>query len=96
MTAFDIDNNGYLELNEQLLMHVKSVGEILDGLNTVLKGITTATDGKATPLWLDLQTQWSTAYQQMAEKLNINTLSSINVHEIFGNGDNRGARIMLS
>jgi hypothetical protein len=95
MTAFDIDHNGYLELNEQLLMHVGSVGTILETLNTALKYIPAATEGQATPLWQEQQNSWNGIYLEMQSKLNLNTLSSINVHEIFQNGDNTGAQIMI-
>jgi hypothetical protein len=96
MTAFDINHNGYLELNEQLLAHVSSVGTILDTLNTALKHIPNATQGQATPLWQEQQNSWNGIYMEMQNKLNLNTLSSINVHEIFKNGDNAGAQIMSS
>ncbi|MDQ2589057.1 hypothetical protein [Saccharothrix yanglingensis] len=96
MTSFDINNNGYLDLNEQLLLHVRTTGDILQELNTVLNNISSATKGQATPLWLELQANWNRTYQEMQTKLNTNTMASINVHEIFGGGDNRGATIMLS
>ncbi|MGW5050418.1 WXG100 family type VII secretion target [Actinokineospora sp. NPDC004072] len=96
MTSFDIDHNGYLELNEQLLMHVRSVGDILENLNSALRNIPSAARGQATPVWLEAQQNWTRIYQEMQQKLNASTLSSSNVHEIFQNGDNAGARIMLS
>ncbi|OLR93344.1 hypothetical protein [Actinokineospora bangkokensis] len=96
MTSFDINNNGYLDVNEQLAMHVKTVGQILQDLNGVLKHTAEAIDSKATPLWLEQQTQWNQAYQDMMTQINLGTMSSINVHEIFQNGDNLGAKIMYS
>ncbi|MBM7773655.1 uncharacterized protein YukE [Actinokineospora baliensis] len=95
MTAFDIDHDGYLELNEQLYMYVKQLGEILTNLNTSLKNIDVATQGKATPLWQEAQLQWTQTYTDMETKLNSQSLSSINVHEIFSEGDSRGQGIML-
>jgi len=96
MTAFDINHNGYLEVNEQLLSHVRTVGTILENLNASLKGIGDATRGQATPLWIEQQNQWNGIYVEMQNKLNTQTLSSINVHDIFKEGDVRGAKIMNS
>lgn len=96
MTAFDIDGNGYLQLNEQLLMHVNTVGQIIQDLNGVLKHIVEAVDNSATPLWIDAQTSWNAAYTRMSQQLNTSTLSSINVADIFNQGDRQGARIMLT
>ncbi|GAA3014358.1 hypothetical protein [Actinokineospora diospyrosa] len=95
MTAFDIDHDGYLELNEQLYMYVRQLGDILTNLNTSLKNIEVATQGKATPLWQEAQQQWTLTYTDMETKLNSQSLSSINVHEIFSEGDSRGQGIML-
>ena len=95
MTAFDIDHDGYLELNEQLYMHVNQLGDIIDNLNTALRNIGAATKGKATPLWQEAQFNWNLAYEDMKNKLNRQSMSSINVHEIFSEGDNRGQGIML-
>ncbi|WP_434444128.1 WXG100 family type VII secretion target [Lentzea sp. E54] len=96
MSQFDINNNGYLEVNEQLLRHVNNVGEIINEINGALAGISAATDSKATPIWLELQRNWNAAYEEMKTKLNVSTMSSINVHQIFTDGDNAGARIMMS
>ncbi|GGS30378.1 hypothetical protein [Actinokineospora fastidiosa] len=96
MTAFDIDHDGYLGVNEQLLGHVRTFGDIIENLNTALKNIPEAARGQATPIWLEAQTNWNRIYGEMQQKLNANTLSSINVHEIFRDGDRTGAQIMLS
>ncbi|WP_026422621.1 hypothetical protein [Actinokineospora inagensis] len=95
MTAFDIDHDGYLQLNEQLYMYVRQLGDILDALNGALKNIEVATQGKATALWQEAQQNWTNTYAEMETKLNAHSLSSINVHDIFSNGDSRGQGIML-
>ncbi|MFT7841742.1 hypothetical protein Q5530_36875 [Saccharothrix sp. BKS2] len=96
MTSFDINNNGLTELNEHLYRQVHTVGEILENLNAVMASVPTAVDNKATGVWLELQKEWNNAYTEMTQKLNRNTLASIDVHEIFNNGDNRSATIMMS
>ncbi|PPK70914.1 hypothetical protein V5P93_002773 [Actinokineospora auranticolor] len=95
MTAFDIDHDGYLELNEQLYMYVRQLGDILTNLNASLKNIEVATQGKATPVWQEAQTTWTGTYTDMETKLNAQSLGSINAQEIFGEGDLRGQGIML-
>ena len=77
MTTFDINGNGYLDVNEQLLMYVKTVGEILDELNGVLKHTVDAVDSAATPLWLEQQQSWNSAYLEMQTKINMGTMSSM-------------------
>ncbi|MBY8852424.1 hypothetical protein [Saccharothrix longispora] len=96
MTSFDINNNGLTELNEHLYRQVHTVGEILDNLNGVMTSVPLAVDNKATQIWLDLQKEWNNAYVEMTQKLNRNTLASMDVQQIFNNGDNRSATIMMS
>ncbi|MGX7828858.1 hypothetical protein ACTG9Q_27585 [Actinokineospora sp. 24-640] len=96
MTSFDINNNGYLEVNEQLLMQVRITGDIIEELNNVLKHSAAAVDSSATLPWLEAQAGWNEAYRQMSQKLNASTLSSINVADIFNQGDRQGARVMYS
>lgn len=95
MTAFDINHDGYLDLNEQLYRHVGTLGTIISDLNSALKNIPDASQGQSTPLWLDYQTKWNAAYEDMTERINLTTTSSVNVHEIFKGGDYTGTRIML-
>lgn len=95
MTAFDIDHDGYLEVNEQLYQAVGNLNDILGNLNTALAQIPEAVRGNAEEIWQDLQTAWNKAAQDMNTKLNANTLASFNTHEIFKNGDQHATRIML-
>jgi len=95
MTAFDVNHNGYLEINEQLYKAVGDLGTIIDNLNTALKNIPAASWGQATPIWEDNQRQWNGAYVEMTSRINTHSVSSINIHEIFKGGDGQGARIML-
>ena len=95
MTAFDINHNGYLDLNEQLYRSVGNLGTILEELNVALRNIPQATWGSAEPIWLEHQKLWDAQYQEMLKRINLTSISSINIHEIFKEGDNRGARIFL-
>lgn len=95
MTAFDVNHDGYLDLNEQLYRAVGNLGTIIEQLNASLKNIPEASWGQATPIWQENQNQWNTAYQQMTERINLTSISSVNVHEIFKDGDLAGARLFL-
>jgi uncharacterized protein YukE len=95
MTAFDVNHNGYLEVNEQLYQHVGTLGTIINDLNQALRNIPDASRGQSTPIWLEHQTRWNAAYEDMTQRINATTVSSVNVHEMFKGGDNTGARIML-
>jgi hypothetical protein len=96
MTAFDVNHNGYLEVNEQLYQHVRTLGTIIEELNTALKNIPDASRGQSTPIWLEHQQRWNAAYEDMTQRINTTTVSSVNVQEIFKGGDDTGARIMLN
>jgi hypothetical protein len=95
MTSFDVNHNGYLEINEQLYKAVGNLGVIIEDLNSALRNIPAAAWGGAQPIWLEYQTKWNAAYQEMVNQINATTVSSINVHEIFKQGDNRGAQIFI-
>jgi len=95
MTAFDINHDGYLDLNEQLYRAVGDLGTIIENLNTALKNIPQASWGQATPIWEENQRQWNIAYGEMTTRINATSVSSVNIHEIFKGGDSQGARIML-
>jgi uncharacterized protein YukE len=95
MTAFDIDHNGYLEVNDQLYQAVGTLGQILEGLNTSLAQIPEAMKGNAEEIWVEEQRAWTSAYTEMTGKLNADSLASINTHEIFKDGDQHATRIML-
>lgn len=96
MTAFDINHNGYLEVNEQLYAAVGRAGQILETLETALKNIPEAIKGNAQEIWQQEQAEWRKGYTAMTEKLDRNTMASINVHQIFKEGDMHSTRIMLS
>jgi hypothetical protein len=95
MTSFDINHNGYLEVNEQLYRAVGQLGQILDDLNMSLARIPEAVKGNAEQIWSTEQSTWNGAYGRMQSRLNMNTLASINTHEIFKEGDIHATRIML-
>jgi len=95
MTAFDVNHDGYLDLNEQLYKSVGDLGTILEQLNSALKNIPEASWGQAAPIWQENQNQWNRSYQLMTERINLTSVSSVNIHDIFKGGDNTGARIFL-
>ncbi|MER6992728.1 hypothetical protein ABT337_30000 [Saccharopolyspora hirsuta] len=93
MTAFNVNHAGYGDVNQQLVQAVQNLGTILEQLNSALKNIPEASWGQAQPIWLENQNQWNRSYQTMTERINLTSVSSINIHEIFRGGDNAGARI---
>ena len=95
MTSFDINNDGLLDVNEQLYRSVGRIGNIIERLNEVLRNQGEALKGNASEIWADLQRDWTAAYADMQSKLNVTTLASINVHEIFKEGDLQSTRVML-
>jgi uncharacterized protein YukE len=92
---FRVDHNNYSDVNTGLVSEVVHMDTIMDDLNGTLNYIDRASGGKATPLWINHQTQWNSAYQDMRVQLNTHTQSSIQVAEGFRDGDNRGANAML-
>ncbi|MBK1787787.1 WXG100 family type VII secretion target [Prauserella cavernicola] len=95
MTMFDVNHDGYLDLNEQLYRAVGQLGDVLERLNNRLRNIPEATWGSAQPIWLESQNQWNSAYQQMTQDINAKAVSSVNIHQIFKDGDTQGGRIFL-
>lgn len=94
MTQFDIRHGEFAAANDALLSAVKEMGNILDGLNEALKRSEQATHGQALPLWQNNQQQWNRAYQDMATQLSSGADASRMIHEVFTDGDNKGAAIM--
>ena len=95
MTAFDVNHDGHLEINEQLYKAVGNLGAVIDDLNSALRDIPQPARDGAQPIWLEYQTRWNAAYQEMVNQINASTVSSINVHEIFRQGGNRGAQTFV-
>ncbi|MGW5648625.1 WXG100 family type VII secretion target [Saccharopolyspora sp. NPDC003752] len=94
MTQFDIRHGEFAAANDALVAAVKEMGAILDNLNEALKRSEAATRGKALPLWQSNQQQWNQAYADMARQLSSGADASRLIHEVFTDGDNKGASIM--
>jgi hypothetical protein len=95
MTAFDINHDNYLDLNEQLLRAVERVGQLLEQVNTVMASTPAGVWGAALPIIQEDQKLWNGAYTELLDEINRTTVASINIHDIFKEGDHRGTRIML-
>jgi hypothetical protein len=95
VTSFDINHDGYLDINEQLLQAVRRMGDIIQSLNAHLASIPSAVWGGPLPIWEGNQRIWNAEYEEMTTKINGHTISSINIHDIFKQGDYNGTRIML-
>ncbi|MFD2420776.1 WXG100 family type VII secretion target [Amycolatopsis pigmentata] len=95
MTSFDINHDGLLELNEQLYKAVSELGQMVDDLNMALRNIPDSVHGKVAPLWEEQQRTWNASMEDMRTKLNADTLRSIDVHEIFKEGDYTGTKIFI-
>lgn len=95
MTAFDINHDNYLDLNEQLLRAVERVGQLLEQMNTVMAQTPAGVWGSALPIIQEDQRLWNEAYTRLHEEINRTTVASINIHDIFREGDFQSTRIML-
>jgi len=96
MTQFTVDHSAYEASNTTLLGYVNSMGDILNDLNRVLGRMDEAVEGKALPLWADLQRQWDSAYVQMNQELAQGHAASVKVADTYAEGDSQGARIVSS
>lgn len=95
MTSFLIDHNGYADLNMRLAQQVSVGQEIINNLNSSLRLIDEAVQGNAAGLWTERQVDWNRTYERIQTQLAMSAQTSRDVHQIFGEGDNRGARIMM-
>ncbi|GAA1982264.1 hypothetical protein [Amycolatopsis minnesotensis] len=96
MSRFDVNHDGYMDVNESLRQCHVATGVILEELNAKLRNISEGFGGKAATVWAPLQADWTKIYQSMQSDFNDSVTRSFNVHEIFKEGDNMGARIMNS
>lgn len=95
MTSFDINHNGLLELNEQLYKAVGELNQVVQDLNMALRNSPEAAYGKVSPLWEEEQRTWNAHMETMNSKLNAESLRSIDVHEIFKEGDHTGTKLFI-
>ncbi|WP_329791558.1 hypothetical protein V1227_06455 [Lentzea sp. DG1S-22] len=95
MTSFQIDHNGYADLNMRLAQQVSIGQEIITNLNNSLRRIDEAVQGNAASLWNERQLDWNRTYERIQMQLANSLQTSRDVHQIFGEGDSRGARIMM-
>lgn len=95
MTSFDINHDGLLQLNDQLYRAVGELDSYVQDINMTLRNIPEAIESGATQLWQERQNTWNRAMQDIHARLNTDTLRSIDVHEIFKEGDYTGTKIFI-
>jgi predicted metal-dependent phosphotriesterase family hydrolase len=93
--AFSVNHSSYGDVNAGLVSSVARMDSIMEDLNAVLRNIGQANQSKATPIWIDHQNAWNRAYTEMKMQLNGHTQSSLNVAQIFQEGDDSGVRVMM-
>lgn len=91
---FSVNHSNYSDVNMGLVNEVTRMDTIMTDLNSTLSRIGQASGGKATPLWEEQQNAWNRSYTEMKTQLNTHTQSSVNVADMFQEGDNQGARAM--
>jgi uncharacterized protein YukE len=94
--SFMVNHSSYGDVNVGLAASVTRMDAIMEDLNAALQRIGQASQGKATPLWIEQQTAWNNAYLEMKNQLNGHTQASINVAQTFSDGDDNGARVMAT
>jgi uncharacterized protein YukE len=94
MTSFYVNHNSFQEANDNLASYVQSVGHILEELTGFLRGMNSAVQGQAAPLWEEQQNHWNMNYEGMRRDLNAAHGTSVDVQNIFQEGDRRGSNIM--
>lgn len=92
--SFCVNHSGYGDVNMGLNQSVGRMDTIMADLNATLRNIDQASQGRATPLWIEQQNSWNNAYEQMRGLLGGHTQSSMKVADVFQEGDNNGARVM--
>jgi uncharacterized protein YukE len=92
--SFCVDHGGYGDVNQGLNASVGRMDTIMGDLNATLRNIGEASQGRATPLWVEQQNSWNQAYEQMRSLLGGHTQSSFKVADVFQEGDSNGARVM--
>lgn len=91
---FLVNNPGMDEVTFDLAGAVTKAGQLLEGTNQVLNTTAQATQNSGLPLWDDLRSQWSGAYDDMVTRLHSGAVSTGEAHDLYKQGDSQVVRIM--
>jgi uncharacterized protein YukE len=94
MTEFTVRHSQLEEANTAFNAAVRRAIQIVSELNAVLQNAGQATQGRAVPLWGDLQAQWNAVAQDLNTRLESGARSSLAAHDAFRQGDDQSVRIM--
>ena len=95
MTSFLINHGGADESAQVFGKAVNDLGTILGDLNQALSRMDQAAQGQASPLWADQQNAWNADYSAMQTNLRSGHKTLLNIHQMFHEGDNNGARLFM-
>jgi hypothetical protein len=92
--SFAVHHGKFGDANYGLNLQLQKMDSIMEDLNQALALISTASGGKATPLWEDQQSTWNSSYTEMKSQLGTHVTSSTTVAGLFVEGDDHGYRVM--
>ncbi|MBT0770188.1 hypothetical protein KIH74_14705 [Kineosporia sp. J2-2] len=90
--SFMIFTGNYDDVNLSLRASVQKMDQEMSDLGQTLANIGVATSGLATPIWEGLAKEWTAAYIEIQNDLNIHTNNSVAVGETFKTGNRDTAR----
>lgn len=94
MTAFDISNPGFEQLNAELKGYLVALGDTVQGFTQAMGVIASAATGDAAEIWKAEHKKWLDQTVAMEQDLTTYTQTSFTVHEIFTSGDIKSAQII--
>lgn len=93
--SFLIDHGAADESAQVFGKAVQDLGTILGDLNGALRNMDQAVQGQASPLWADQQNAWNGDYSAMQTNLGTGHKTLLNIHQLFREGDQNGARLFM-
>jgi WXG100 family type VII secretion target len=93
--SFLIDHGAADESAQVFGKAVQDLGTIISDLNQALSHMDQAVQGQASPLWADQQNAWNADYSAMQTNLGVGHKTLINIHDLFHQGDQNGARLFM-